>query len=62
LSDAKGDKLNLYFLIIENKFSKHGYHNNKTINRGDIFTLYLYISIDNTPKINPKKYEPPSPM
>ena len=37
----KGDKLNLYFLKIENKFSKHGYHNNNTIKNGEIFLKLL---------------------
>ena len=34
-----GDLLNLYFLIIENKFSKQGYHNNNIIKKGEIFLL-----------------------
>ena len=36
-------RLDLYidFLIIENKFSKHGYHNNKIIKYGDILLFKL---------------------
>ena len=41
LSAFKGDKLNLYFLIIENKFSKHGYHSKRTTKNGEILVKLL---------------------
>ena len=34
-SAFKADLFNLNFLIIENRFSKAGYHNSKTIKNGD---------------------------
>ena len=40
-----GDFPNLNFLMIENKFSKQGYHNNNTIKYGDILGLASCIFI-----------------
>ena len=35
---------------MENKFSKHGYHSNKTIKKGDICELILFKFINKIPK------------
>tara|TARA_Y100000590_G_C15034901_1_gene756549 strand:+ start:355 stop:534 length:180 start_codon:yes stop_codon:yes gene_type:complete len=56
-----GEELNLYFLKIENKFSKQGYHNKSTIKKGEMFSTLLYKIISKTPEARPKKYEPESP-
>ena len=61
LSGFPGDILLIkIFLIIENKFSKQGYHNNKIIKKDDIPSL-LWILININPKILEIKYAPLSP-
>ena len=55
----QSDKLNFFFLIIENKFSKHGYHNKSIIK--SIKLISLYININSEPIEIPIKYDPESP-
>jgi hypothetical protein len=61
LSGIDGLILKNNFLIIENKFSKAGYHNNKTIKIGDINLLLFVIFIKKIPTIKLIKKEPESP-
>jgi hypothetical protein len=61
LSGIDGLILKNNFLIIENKFSKAGYHNNKTIKIGDINLLLFVILIKKIPTIKLIKKEPESP-
>ena len=61
LSASSGEELNLYFLIIENKFSKQGYHNKSTMKKGEILSILLYNVINKIPDDKPKRYEPESP-
>jgi len=61
LSASSGEELNLYFLKIENKFSKQGYHSKSTIKKGEIFSILLYNVISKIPVAKPKRYDPESP-
>ena len=44
VSGFRADLLNFCFLIIENKFSNPGYHNNKIIKYGEICGFMIWIS------------------
>ena len=61
LSGSSGEELNLYFLKIEKRFSKQGYHNSNTMKKGEIFSTLLYNVISKIPDDKPKRYEPESP-
>ena len=61
LSGWKGFFLNNFFLIIENKFSKAGYHNSNVIKYGDKYKLSLCVWIKKLHKINAIRYAPESP-
>ena len=50
-----GDLFIIFFLIIENKVSKLGYHNKTIIKNGEIWGFSRKILIKKTEKVNPNK-------
>ena len=61
LSGFKGENSLFNFLIIENKFSKHGYQINEIKKYGEISGLVKWEFIIIKPMKKPSKYAPLSP-